>query len=374
MADLPSTGDHKRIVLDLDDFAEPAAAAAPPPDPAPPAGLPSVAAGPPLKLGAPHPPAHGYAASSARAPAGSLLNHPLVAPILAALAGIALSWAVTEVLGLPNLGVHATSASELDADSGLWTAALGVLFCSVVVAFDRAVAGAMSEAGSRALRGALPAAACSFVAGFVAQAVYITLLEHGDLTNGKVYLSRMIAWGLFGAGVGSVFGLVDKAGKRAVNGAIGGAIGGAVGGAIFQYLGSGHVHSEALARLLGLAAVAVLIALAVRTVEAARREAWLRVIAGGMTGKEFILYHAVTRLGSAPDCEIFMVKDPTVAKVHARIEEQAGHRVLTAVDGSPVYVNSTPIQSQRLANGDQVQIGNTVMSYAERALAQPAPV
>ena len=116
---------------------------------------------------------------------------------------------------------------------------------------------------------------------------------------------------------------------------------------------------DRLSRLLGLLAVGALIAVAMRAVETARREAWLQVLAGGMAGKETatsILYHAITRIGSSPECEIFLLKDPSVAKVHAQIEDRGTQRILTAMQGSPVLLNQVPVASQVLRSGDQLQL------------------
>jgi hypothetical protein len=119
--------------------------------------------------------------------------------------------------------------------------------------------------------------------------------------------------------------------------------------------------------LLGLVVIGVLIAVATRVVETARKTAWLHVVQGGMTGKEFILYHAVTRLGAAPDCEIFIVKDPSVVKYHASIQDDGASRVLTPSPEGSVLVNQQQVTSAcRLTSGDRIHIGNTVLQYAER--------
>ncbi len=302
--------------------------------------------------------------------------------LVAAAIGIALAWGFTEVTGIAE--IEATSKLGSDAASALWTGVVGVIFGGTLVAFDSAVAGAWNVAGKRFAGASMPMFAVSFVAGFAGNAIYLQIvkglieavLRGESVTDNDIrfYLARAIGWALFGAGVGAAIGLVNKSQKQAINGAIGGALGGAAGGIVFQCVSANLGAGDRLSRLLGLLAVGALIAVAMRAVETARREAWLQVLAGGMAGKEFILYHAITRIGSSPECEIFLLKDPSVAKVHAQIEDRGTQRILTAMQGSPVLLNQVPVASQVLRSGDQLQIGNTVIGYTERAIATPAAV
>jgi len=387
-----------RIVLNDDDFADdqpaaqappaPAGALAPPqaapqPGAAPPGSLPPVARRAPVNVRDESAPGWGGGAPAGQ-PSAALpesvrrwAHDSRVGPILAAVIGIVCAWTLTEVLGIVHIGDDATSKSGVNAASAFWVACIGVVFAAVVFAFDRAVEGAWEEAARRAARIAIPAFAAGFVSGYIAQAVYTEMLENAlesgsfDSASARFYLARIVGWAIFGLGMGVAFGAVDRTRRKAINGAIGGVVGGAAGGALFEWAAR-NIESVTPARLIGLLGVAVLIAVAIRTVEAARRDAWLHVLAGGMAGKEFILYHEVTRIGASPDCEIFLLKDPAVVKEHARIDERGPQRILTAAPEAVVYVNQTPVQSHALRNGDQIQIGNTVMGYAERT-ATPTP-
>ena len=366
----------RRIVLSEDDFNDPPAgqgqaSAGPPSAPAP--ALPPIARQTPLQVGASTP-----FPGALPAAGGSFINAPLVATLLPAVVGMLIAWGVTELTNVVNLANHARTKTGLDAYVGLWTGLLAVLFVAVLVGFDRAVAGAWAEAGRRAVRSAIPSAVTGFLAGFAAQAVYIQMIQsafrHGDFSSSsaRLYFARAVGWAIFGLGVGVVVGIIDRSPKKAVNGAIGGLVGGAIGGLVFQFSGIHLSSSDRVARLLGLLAISALVAIATRAVETVRREAWLRVVAGGMTGKEFILYHAVTRIGSDPKCEIFLLKDPAVEPLHAQIEERGAQRILTASPSTPALVNGSPTTSHTLRHGDTVQIGNTVISYAERASAPAA--
>lgn len=376
--------DKRRIVLGEEDFLDPtpppasAAVATSPPQPPRPTApeLPAVTRGVPRQVD--------LAASLYDARALGTQSPPhwmtaaRTAPLVAAAIGILAGWVITEVTGIGR--IVATSQLGSDASAGLWVGVVGFAFGGSVIAYDSAVGGAWVAARQQLARAALPMFGASFAAGFLAQVVYGEIIKsileevlRGQTTVGqndvRLYLARALGWALFGLGVGVTVGLIKKSNRLAINGALGGALGGAVGGAIFEYLGVNASLGQALTRLVGLAAVGALIAGATRVVETARRQAWLLISAGGMAGKEFILYHDITRIGASPDCEIFLLKDPAVAKLHAQIDDRDGRRLLTAMPDAPVYVNQQPVQSHLLRNGDLLQIGNTVITYAERVEA-----
>jgi hypothetical protein len=373
--------DDRRIVLTEDDFEEPRTAAAvgatplPPPAPSlpppapnfpPPVSAPSPAGGPP-PLSRP----------AALADPLAAINDPHLSALLSAVAGMATAWLITQITGVAD--ITPGSPTGMHAIAGLWVGVIAVAFCTIVQAFDRLLAGAWEAAAQRAGRAVLPALALGFVSGFIASWVYLKVgeqaVEDGDfsLDNPLFYLARALGWAIFGAGIGAAIGVAEQSQPKAINGMLGGAAGGGVGGLIFQFTGA-HFGSQGFARLVGLLAIGVLVAGATVLVETARREAWLRVIAGGMTGKEFILYHAVTRIGASAQCEIFVVKDPMVAALHAQIHDQGGRRTLTAAPGAPVLVNGTEVTQHELRPGDQLQIGATTIAYDERPpLAQPPP-
>jgi hypothetical protein len=153
-----------------------------------------------------------------------------------------------------------------------------------------------------------------------------------------------------------------------VNGALGGGLGGGLGGACFQWL-SLHVDSAGDARLLSFVVIGGAIGLAIGVVELARRQAWVRVLAGGMSGKEFNLQHAGTVIGSSPKCEIVLIKDPSAAPFHAKIEERNGRYVLSAMPGCEVLVNGGRARTHTLRSNDLIQIGSSVLDYQERQVA-----
>lgn len=386
--------DRPKIVLDENDFAEessasvgittsnpPMAATAPAQSQARATSnvpLPAVTRGVPRRVEAAAAPRLGQTAPMSTA--ASWLTSPGRALLVASAVGVVLAWGVTEAFGIAE--IHVESKTGTDAVTGLWTGVVGVMFGGTLLGFDSAVAGAWDVAGKRFARAAAPMFGAAFVAGYLGNVIFLHIVQGvaeeafrgASITDNdiRLYLARGLGWALFGAGIGGTIGLLNKSRRQAINGALGGALGGAAGGLVFQFVEANAGASVGTSRLLGLIGIGALIALATRAIETARREAWLQVLSGGMAGKEFILYHAVTRLGSTPECEIFLLKDPSVAKVHAQIEDRGTQRMLTAMPDAPVFVNQAPVNAQVLRNGDQVQVGNTVLGYSERAVATPA--
>ncbi|MHB8531542.1 MAG: FHA domain-containing protein [Solirubrobacteraceae bacterium] len=350
---------------------------APKPPGAAPGALPAVSRGMPLRVDAPYAPSVQKPGSNALRVA--LMGREGRSLLIAAAVGIFAGWMIGEVTGLAEFS--ATTRGGLEVKTGLWTGVVGVVFGGVLLGYERAVGGAWEAAASRFVKAALPMFAAGFVAGYFAEWVYSQIIkgvleealrgEGGGLGKNDVrfYLARALGWAVFGVGIGAMVGLLNRSRKQAINGAIGGVIGGTVGGLVFQFMASNVQASSGVLRLLGLAAIGALIAIATRVVETARREAWLEVVAGGMAGKEFILYHPVTRLGSAPDSEIFLLKDSGIAPLHATIEDRGTERALSPA-GAQVFVNGEPVTATRvLRSGDQLQLGSTLISYSERAIA-----
>jgi hypothetical protein len=375
--------ERSKIVLGEDDFAdEPPTSvgvtASNPVQGPPSIPLPAVTRGVPMSVEATTVGRLGKIAPAAKG--GSWLAVPGRTLLVASAIGVVLAWGATEAFGIAE--IHVESRTGADAVTALWTAVVGVMFGGTLLGFDSAAAGAWDVAAKRFARAAAPMFGVAFVAGYVGNVIFLHIVQGvseeafrgASVTDNdiRLYLARGLGWALFGAGIGVTIGFLNRSKRHAVNGALGGALGGAAGGVVFQFVEANLGASVGTSRLLGLVGIGVLIALATRAIETARREAWLQVLSGGMAGKEFILYHAVTRLGSTTECEILLLKDAAIAKIHAQIEDRGTQRVVTAMPGAPLYVNQMPVNAQVLRDGDQIQVGNTVLSYAERAIATPA--
>jgi hypothetical protein len=188
---------------------------------------------------------------------------------------------------------------------------------------------------------------------------------------------RSVAWACIGAATGFGMNLVRATRGQLRNSVIGGALGGALGGLFFdpidRFFGASRFTDGATSRCVGLIAVGLSIGVFVALVERLAREAWLRVRTGPLAGKSFILYKTPSILGSAPDADVYLYKDADIDPSHVAIHrvgtvyeiEDLGTRTGTAVGGERV-------QRRRLASGDQIVIGSTILDFEERQKRAPA--
>lgn len=269
---------------------------------------------------------------------------------------ITVGWLVTEAAGAADRTTLAGIA--------VYAAILGAVYGLITSAWSDLGAQIWGRAIERGAIGTWVGLVGGAVAGAIAFLLYDNLQDlTADPSGLRFYLLRVLAWAIFGAGIGAAPGIAERAPRKVGNGVLGGVIGGAIGGAIVHWA-SFHVADDAQARLLGLVAIGVGIGAATAVVELARRRAWLRVVSGGMAGKEFVIYHEVTDIGTSPKAQITLIKDPSAAKFHARIVEDGPARVLSPLEGQ-VSVNGAQVRERRLRDGDLVQVGSTTLEYAE---------
>jgi pSer/pThr/pTyr-binding forkhead associated (FHA) protein len=87
---------------------------------------------------------------------------------------------------------------------------------------------------------------------------------------------------------------------------------------------------------------------------------------GGRTGETFEPQGERTTIGRSPDCGIFL-DDVTVSRRHAVLVEREGGYVIEDLGSlNGTYVNRRRIDSHRLADGDEVQIGKYRLSFLSR--------
>ena len=179
-------------------------------------------------------------------------------------------------------------------------------------------------------------------------------------------LARAIGWGVLGGFLAVAPGLVLKNWKRLLIGVAGGLIGGTLGGMLFDPIGR-IVAIEGVSRLCGVVAIGLLTGLGTGVIESVAKTGWLQVVAGLIAGKQFILYKSPTYVGSSPQCEIYLFKDPNIGPRHAAIHRiGGGYDIEDLQSATGTLVNGRPIKRQRLKKGDRVQIGDTVFLFQER--------
>ena len=187
-----------------------------------------------------------------------------------------------------------------------------------------------------------------------------------QLTFQQVF-ARAVAWSFLGAFVAIAPGIIMKSAKKFFLGLAGGAIGGLIGGALFDII-CYVFGSDVPARFVNIVGLGVGAAAATAFLENVAKQGWLKVAAGIIAGKQFILYRNPTVIGSSPKCEIYLFKDPSVAPKHAAINNRNGDFIVTAIEGATVLLNNAPVRQQKLKTGDLLKIGSTVFVFEAKVL------
>jgi hypothetical protein len=222
------------------------------------------------------------------------------------------------------------------------------------------------------LRGAL-ALPLGILLGFIfylmAETIYGVLLrlcfEAGVQThkNPAVWIARGIAWMVFGAAGGVIYGIVGQSTKKGTYGVLGGAIGAGLGGVLFDPI-SMATHVGSVSRAVGFALVGLATGVGMGLVESALKDRWLYVVAGPLAGKQFILYKSETSIGSRQESDIYLFKDPNILPRHAVINI-SGARVMLLATG-PVLWAGQPVHNRVLQDGDLLQLGRYAFRYKEK--------
>ena len=87
---------------------------------------------------------------------------------------------------------------------------------------------------------------------------------------------------------------------------------------------------------------------------------------GGRVGQSFPLQGERLTIGRSPDASVFL-DDVTVSRDHAVLVKRGGQWFLDdsgSLNGT--YVNRRRIESHRLEDGDEIQIGKYKLSYLEK--------
>jgi hypothetical protein len=184
-----------------------------------------------------------------------------------------------------------------------------------------------------------------------------------SIRNPVIWINRGIAWMIFGAAGGVVYGIVGQSSKKGKYGVIGGMVGAGLGGVVFDPIAF-LTHGGAPSRAVGFALVGVATGVGMGLVESALKDRWLYVTSGPLAGKQFILYKSETRIGSSQDSDIYLFKDPNILPRHAVIEI-AGARVQLRATGAVFWAGQS-VQSRVLQDGDLLQVGRYSFRYKEK--------
>ena len=87
---------------------------------------------------------------------------------------------------------------------------------------------------------------------------------------------------------------------------------------------------------------------------------------GNRVGESFPLERERSSIGRRPDAEVFL-DDVTVSRDHALVVRRGGDFYLDDLGSlNGTYVNRNRIESHRLADGDELQIGKYKLSFLQR--------
>ena len=87
---------------------------------------------------------------------------------------------------------------------------------------------------------------------------------------------------------------------------------------------------------------------------------------GGRAGESFTIEEEKTSIGRSPDAGVFL-DDVTVSRNHALIVRRAdGFYINDLGSLNGTYVNRRRIESHKVSDGDEVQIGKFKLSFLER--------
>lgn len=242
---------------------------------------------------------------------------------------------------------------------------------------------------NRAFLGTLLAVVFAFVA-YVPVGVILTVAQAGlesGAGEGGVFTAqslrpgwfivmtaaRSCAWACMGVALGAGMSLIGGTRQQVRNAILGGALGGAAGGLFFdpidRFFKPDTVFSEAaLSRAIGLLAVGICVGIFVALVERLAREAWVRVRTGPLAGKSFVLYRSPTTIGSSPEADIYLFKDPEISPRHAAIHRIGNSYEIEDLDSRHgTKVAGEGVRRRRLASGDRIELGSTLLDFEERA-------
>jgi hypothetical protein len=205
-----------------------------------------------------------------------------------------------------------------------------------------------------------------FLFNYIANVIYNVLLKLFAVQsyfNPLGWISRSVAWGVFGIAGGLVYGIVSSSGKKCLNGLIGGGIGAAIGGLLFDPISFISGGGEA-SRAIGMGIFGAATGISMGLVESSLKDRWLYVSSGPLAGKQFILYKARTVIGSSQSCDIYLFKDPSILPQHATIEHTPNGTSISS--STPLTISKQSVQSKRLARGDSITIGRYTLIYDEK--------
>ena len=282
---------------------------------------------------------------------------------------------------LTKISMSALENASSTANNLAFTFVLALAIGLTVAIVDAAQSRIASKVGMAAAIAVPTAVVLGLILGEITNLLYQALvanLEEGYYQNqndpnwlsNHLHLPRGLAWLIVGITAGLTVGIASKSLKRIALTTAGGAIGGFIGGFLFDFFPS---NLEWASQLIGISITGLMIGLSMALLEQAARTQWIEIVEGGMAGKQFILYKSNITIGSSPQSDITLIKDSSIAPIHARITSQGGRVNLESLNpGLPCSVNGQVGMRFSLVDSSEIAIGATVIRFRERKSALKA--
>ncbi|MDR3632925.1 MAG: FHA domain-containing protein [Isosphaeraceae bacterium] len=205
------------------------------------------------------------------------------------------------------------------------------------------------------------AGALGGAAGLILGEVVIGWLQGGTL-------GRAASWAVLGLGIGASQGIAYRSKQRLVYGLLGGGLGGLVGGYLFESLRQRMGERYTLSQGLGIVILGAGLGLFLALVEEVLKRAWVQVVRGRQEGRTYLLSRAHCSMGLDERAEVGLFGDPQVARRHAEIEAtREGYVLRNFAPAGRTRVNGTIVsETQRLNDGDRIELGQTVLVFRQR--------
>jgi hypothetical protein len=239
------------------------------------------------------------------------------------------------------------------------------LYGGIVLAFTgAALLGYIGAAGGSTTRGLIEAAkgaAIGLTVGLILPWIAEELTEAISTTWVSTMLPSALVGGLFGLGLG----LAQRNVRQALITGAAAFLGAACARGLVYALDL--TESRTPKWVTTYLAIALFVSTFVVTAQLISRVAWMTVVDGPLTGKQFIVSNAVTTIGKNYQCDLVFAKDPMIADTHLRIDrDKNGQHTLYVAPGASAAVNGQLAGSALLNSGDIVTIGATSLRFELR--------
>jgi hypothetical protein len=257
---------------------------------------------------------------------------------------------------------------RIRAGSAAWFGIIGLILGFGLGAAEGAVMHSPKKALLEGLVGLAVGLVGGLIAGYIGQAVYSAMLSAQTVDPTESYMNpaRIVGWAIAGAFLGVAQGAARLVPKKTLYGLVGGVIGGAAGGLFFDPV----VHmasADWISRLIGICVVGAAVGFFVGLVEAFAKDAWIRVAAGRLSGKQFIAYRNPTLMGSEVSCDVYLFRDENVAPQHAAIwRTPSGFEIEDLNSQTGTLLNGQPVRRAKLRAGDQIRVGGNLLVFEEK--------